>query len=60
MKNPLLLLAFIAMAAVSFSFTTPPARRASSKKVYNPEDAGSYAQQVAYLPGSGQQERHPR
>jgi murein DD-endopeptidase MepM/ murein hydrolase activator NlpD len=34
MKNPLLLLAFIAMAAVSFSFTTPPARRASSKKVY--------------------------
>lgn len=33
MKNPLLLLVFMAFAAASFSFTDPPSRRASSRKV---------------------------
>lgn len=53
MKKPLLLLALIAIAAVSFSFTTPPARRASSRKVYTKKSSASALSRSLIFPVAG-------
>jgi murein DD-endopeptidase MepM/ murein hydrolase activator NlpD len=53
MKKPLLLLAFIAIAAVSFSFTTPPSRKATARKVYTKRTSSSSVSRSLVFPVAG-------